>query len=113
MPGRGSPPEDRMPFRLLTVADGPEPVRVTGGMTVVPDHAVEDAPPPRVMVVPARRSTERLLGWIRRTSATADLTMSVCTGAFALARAGSSRAGPPRPTTISWTAWPSSSPRCR
>jgi transcriptional regulator GlxA family with amidase domain len=88
VPGRGSSQEDQMPFRLFTVADGPEPVRVSGGMKVVPDHTVEDAPPPRVIVVPAHRSTVRLLEWIRKMSATADLTMSVCTGAFALARAG-------------------------
>jgi transcriptional regulator GlxA family with amidase domain len=76
------------PFRLFTVADGPEAVRVTGGMQVIPDYTVDDAPAPRVIVVPAHRSSPRLLDWIRKSSEATDLTMSVCTGAFALAKAG-------------------------
>ena len=86
--GRGPTHDEQMPFRLYTVAGGPERVRASGGMQIVPDHTVDDAPPPRVVVVPAHRSSPRLLEWIRRVSAGADLTMSVCTGAFALARAG-------------------------
>ncbi len=82
------------PFRLFTVADSAEAVRVTGGMQVVPDHTVDDAPAPRVIVVPAHRSSKRLLDWIRKASETTDLTMSVCTGAFALARAGLLRGRP-------------------
>jgi transcriptional regulator GlxA family with amidase domain len=83
-------PEDdgQPPFRLFTVAARADTVRVTGGMQVVPDFTVEDAPAPHVIVVPAHRSSPRLLDWIAKASASADLTMSVCTGAFALARAG-------------------------
>lgn len=88
VPERGSSPEDQMPFRLFTVADGREAVRVTGGMQIVPDHSLADAPPPRVVVVPAMRATPAVLDWLRRTSAAADLVMSVCTGAFVLGRAG-------------------------
>jgi transcriptional regulator GlxA family with amidase domain len=88
LPERGPAHEDQMPFRLFTVADGREPVRVTGGMRIVPDFSVADAPKPRVVVVPAMRSSPAVLEWLRRTSATADLVMSVCTGAFVLARAG-------------------------
>ena len=82
--GRGQ----EMPFRLFTVADGRDPVRVTGGMRIVPDYSVADAPPPRVVVIPAMRRTPAVLEWLRRTSASADLIMSVCTGAFVLAEAG-------------------------
>jgi transcriptional regulator GlxA family with amidase domain len=57
-------------------------------MKVVPDHTVDDAPAPRVIVVPAHRSTPRLREWIVKAGEKADLTMSVCTGAFALAKAG-------------------------
>ena len=88
VPERGPSHEDQMPFRLFTVADGREPVRVTGGMRVVPDYSVADAPAPRVVVVPAMRSSPAVLDWLKRTSATADLILSVCTGAFVLARAG-------------------------
>ena len=88
LPARGPAHEDQMPFRLFTVAEAREPVRVTGGLRIVPDYSVADAPKPRVVVVPAMRSSPAVLDWLRQTSATADLVMSVCTGAFVLARAG-------------------------
>jgi len=88
VPDRDESHDEQMPFRLFTVADRSDPVRVSGGMRIVPDYSVDEAPAPRVIVVPAHRSTPRLLDWIRDRSAQADITMSVCTGAFALARAG-------------------------
>jgi transcriptional regulator GlxA family with amidase domain len=75
-------------FRLFTVADGRDPVRVTGGMQIVPDFSVGDAPPPHVVVVPAMRRSPAVLDWLRKVSARADLIMSVCTGAFVLGQAG-------------------------
>jgi transcriptional regulator GlxA family with amidase domain len=75
-------------FRLFTVADGRDPVRVTGGMQIVPDFSVADAPPPHVVVVPAMRRSPAVLDWLRKVSARADLIMSVCTGAFVLGQAG-------------------------
>jgi transcriptional regulator GlxA family with amidase domain len=75
-------------FRLFTVADGRDPVRVTGGMQIVPDFSVSEAPPPHVVVVPAMRRSPAVLEWLRKTSARADLIMSVCTGAFVLGQAG-------------------------
>lgn len=86
--GRGADHDDQMPFQLFTVAEAADTVRVTGGMQVVPDFTVDNAPAPRVIVVPAHRSTPRLREWIVKAAETADLTMSVCTGAFALAKAG-------------------------
>jgi len=88
LPERGPAHEDQMPFRLFTVADGKEPVRATGGMRIVPDYSVADAPPPRVVVVPAMRRSPAVIEWLRKTSSTADLIMSVCTGAFVLGHAG-------------------------
>jgi transcriptional regulator GlxA family with amidase domain len=77
-----------MPFRLFTVADGRGPLRVSGGLQIVPDYSVEDAPRPRIVVVPAMRRSPGATDWLRRTAATADLVMSVCTGAFQLGFAG-------------------------
>lgn len=76
------------PFRLFTVAETQDSVRATGGLHLIPDHSIADAPPPRVVVVPALRGTDSVRGWLRETAARADLVMSVCTGAFQLARAG-------------------------
>jgi transcriptional regulator GlxA family with amidase domain len=41
-----------------------------------------------VIVIPAHQSSEKLIEWIGKASAGADLTMSVCAGAFSLARTG-------------------------
>jgi transcriptional regulator GlxA family with amidase domain len=53
-----------------------------------PHYSVADAPQPNVIVVPAQISTDASRAWLKRASAGADLTMSVCTGAFQLARVG-------------------------
>jgi transcriptional regulator GlxA family with amidase domain len=82
--GRGA----RNPFELYTVAESPEPLRLSGGMTIVPDFTFSQAPPPQVLVVPTSRGSEASVDYIRRVSAGNHITMSVCTGAFLLGRAG-------------------------
>jgi len=81
-------PSARHPFALYTVAATREPFRVSGGLGVVADHTFADAPAPDLIVVPAHQATEAELAWLRRAAGDADLTMSVCTGASVLARAG-------------------------
>lgn len=77
-------------FRLFTVSESRRPLRLTGGLTVVPDFTFEDAPAPSVIVVGAQGHSTPLLQWLRRVGAAAqtDVLMSVCTGAFKLADAG-------------------------
>lgn len=75
-------------FTLYTVAATRSPVRLTGGLRVVPDHTFDDAPQPDVVVVPAIRGTPELHAWLRREAPRVDVLMSVCTGAFQLAAAG-------------------------
>ena len=41
-----------------------------------------------VLVVPMQKSLPSTIAWIRKASAGADVTMSVCTGAFLVAKAG-------------------------
>jgi transcriptional regulator GlxA family with amidase domain len=77
-----------MPFELYTVATTREPVRASAGLHIIPDFTVNDAPAPNVIVVPALRADDTLRAWIKETSGRTDLTMSVCTGAFQLARTG-------------------------
>jgi putative intracellular protease/amidase/YHS domain-containing protein len=78
-----------MPFRLYTVAESKKPIRTSGGMQIVPDYTIADAPAPKVVVIPAQSEpSERVLEWIRKSSKTTDVTMSVCTGAFVLAKTG-------------------------
>jgi len=76
-------------FQLYTVAETTKPVRAGGGMKIVPDHTLDTAPAPRVIVIPAQKDpSPAVLEWIRRSAKTADVTMSVCTGAYVLAQTG-------------------------
>jgi len=77
-----------MPFELYTVAPTTDLITMTGGLKVKPHYTLDDAPAPQVIVVPAQRSAKPSLAWLKRASEHTDVTMSVCTGAFQLARAG-------------------------
>jgi len=77
------------PFRLYTVSESTSPIRTSGGMKVVPEYTFENAPPPKVIVIPAQSPpSEATLEWIRKSAKSADVIMSVCTGAFVLAKTG-------------------------
>src|SRR5437762_6076097 len=77
------------PFRLYTVSESASPIHASGGMKIVPDYTFENAPPPKVIVIPAQsKPSEATLEWIRKSTKSTDVTMSVCTGAFVLARTG-------------------------
>lgn len=78
----------QMPFELFTVAEKPDPVAVAGGMKLVPNYTFTDVPAPDIVVVAAQHESPGLVDWIRETAESADLTMSVCTGTFILARTG-------------------------
>jgi transcriptional regulator GlxA family with amidase domain len=77
------------PFRLYTVAESTSPIRASGGMRIVPDYTLADAPAPKIIVIPAQSEpSAAVLDWISKSSKNADVTMSVCTGAFVLAKTG-------------------------
>ena len=78
----------RHPFRLYTVAETAKPVEASGGMKIVPDYTFENAPAPRLVVIPAQTGSPGLHAWLRKVVDSTDITMSVCTGAFQLGRAG-------------------------
>jgi putative intracellular protease/amidase/YHS domain-containing protein len=76
-------------FQLYTVAETIDPIKVGGGMKIVPNYTFQDAPPPKIIVIPAQNgASDAMLDWIRKASKTTDVTMSVCTGAFVLAATG-------------------------
>lgn len=77
------------PFELFLVAEQATPFAVSGGLTVVPKYTFADAPAAQIIVIPAMYTpTPALLAWLQRAAKGAQLTMSVCTGAFVLAEAG-------------------------
>jgi transcriptional regulator GlxA family with amidase domain len=78
----------RHPFKLYTVAENTEPIEASGGMKIVPDYTFENAPAPKVVVIPAQAGSPALHSWLRKIVDSTDVTMSVCTGAFQLGRAG-------------------------
>jgi transcriptional regulator GlxA family with amidase domain len=77
------------PFQLYTVAETTAPIHASGGMTIVPKYSLASAPPPKVIVIPAQSDpSDAVIAWVRDSTRTTDVTMSVCTGAFLLAKTG-------------------------
>lgn len=77
------------PFRLYTVSDKTAPIQAGGGMKIVPDYTFANAPAPKIIVIPAQSEpSTAMLEWIRQATKNTDVTMSVCTGAFVLAKTG-------------------------
>lgn len=98
-------PEGDRGFLLYTVGPTRSPIRVSGygltreddgraveapvGFQLVPEFDFGDAPAANVLVLGAQGNHgEAKLEWIRHQAATADAVLSVCTGAFLLARTG-------------------------
>ena len=80
-------------YDVYTVAETKDPITTVGGMTVVPKYDFSTAPAPDVLVVPgggiyAASNSPRTIQWIADVSARTKHTMSVCNGAFLLAKAG-------------------------
>jgi transcriptional regulator GlxA family with amidase domain len=86
--------EETSPFGVSLVAESLEPVRATGGLRILPDYRFEDSPPLSILVVPGGLGTRvqmnnpKLIDWIKRQDAGAQLVTSVCTGSLLLAQAG-------------------------
>ncbi len=74
-------------FELYTVAPAGKSCTL-GGISIKPHYTIKDAPQPNVIVVPAHGATDESRAWLREASAGTDVTTSVCTGAFQLAKAG-------------------------
>ena len=81
----------------FTVSDMKEELKTTGtfvdgrsvGLTFIPDFTYADAPQPRIIVVSGQEHhTPAKVDWIRKASAGAEVVLSVCSGAFLLAKTG-------------------------
>jgi transcriptional regulator GlxA family with amidase domain len=82
-------------MRVFTVAPTSAPVTTFEGLRILPDYTFDNAPPIDVLVVPsAEHSMDRdledavMIGWVRRTGLRARTVLSLCDGAFVLAKAG-------------------------
>jgi len=81
------------PFEVVTIADEKRTVHARGGLNVLPDYEITAHPQLDVLVIPGGVVTtelkrERIIDWVAQTASTAQLTASVCTGAFLLGQAG-------------------------
>jgi putative intracellular protease/amidase len=86
---KGQTHDQLHPFHLYTVAENAKGIRTSGGMQVTPDYTFENAPKPNIVIVPAQNNdSPKMMAWIRKMSQQSDVLMSVCTGAFLLAKSG-------------------------
>ena len=80
-------------YRVFTVAEEKRPLRTAMGMTVVPEYSFADAPKADILVVPGGdvsrpTGSAATIAWVKDQSAASTQTLSVCNGAFILAKAG-------------------------
>ncbi|MFI6938253.1 GlxA family transcriptional regulator [Streptomyces sp. NPDC050418] len=91
-PGGGLTGESSEPYEIRTASLDGRPVRTSSGLTLVPDGALDDMPPPHTLLVPGgtgtREPDEDLVTWLRAHGTRAERLVSVCTGALLLAAAG-------------------------
>ena len=81
-------------LNVFTVAESPAPVTCNNPLVVMPKYTLDDCPPIDILLVPGGQGTrsaiERpaLIDWIAARDRETELTTSVCTGSFLLAKAG-------------------------
>jgi transcriptional regulator GlxA family with amidase domain len=86
--------ETESPYKVSLLSATTEPVTCSGGMRVLPTHALDDAPPQDILVVPGGWGVRALLddaplmGWLRERAGQVKTLASVCTGSLLLASAG-------------------------
>ncbi|MFN0095366.1 MAG: DJ-1/PfpI family protein [Dehalococcoidia bacterium] len=78
---------------VFSVSEQGGTVRCANGLRVAVDHSLATCPAPDIIVVPGGRmdalvNSPAMVAWLKSASAKAELTSSVCTGAFGLAAAG-------------------------
>ncbi len=80
-------------FEVFTVAEKPDPITTAMGMTVTPKYAFDKHPKPDILVVPGGGVTRHqdkpnVVKWLRDNTQQSETVLSVCNGAYFLAKAG-------------------------
>src|SRR5262245_4282349 len=81
-------------LEVVWVAAEPGPKRSVGGLDLVAGHSLDEVPRPDIVLVPggfgerAAGQDPRVLSWLRKVHETTTWTVSVCTGALLLGKAG-------------------------
>lgn len=82
------------PFEVLTVAETVGEIKARNGLRVHPDRTFSDSLQPDILIIPGGLGTRPLMNhppvidWIKTSSQSAELVLSVCTGSLLLAKAG-------------------------
>jgi putative intracellular protease/amidase len=85
--------EDGPPFNIYTVSEKSAAITTSMGMSVNPKYSFENAPLPDILVVPGgdvegQMESANVIKWIQEKANRAEVVMSVCNGAYILAKAG-------------------------
>lgn len=80
-------------FEVITIGKNSNSIRARAGLVISPDMTFANHPPLDVLIIPGGIVTEELNYnelsiWIAKTDATTQMSASICTGAFLLAKAG-------------------------
>ncbi|MEM8674460.1 MAG: DJ-1/PfpI family protein [Cyanobacteria bacterium P01_G01_bin.67] len=81
------------PFNVFLVAETQRTYKAVNGLQVVPDYEISNCPHPDILVVPGgvgtrtQMNNQKLITWIQQVSESAEIVMSICTGARLLAKA--------------------------
>jgi putative intracellular protease/amidase len=85
--------DDGPAFNIYTVSEKAGPITTAMGMIVTPKYSFDTAPRPDVLVIPGggvkdQMASANVIKWLQDKSKDAEVVMSVCNGAFILAKAG-------------------------
>lgn len=80
-------------LEVFTVAASPAMITTAMGMKVTPNHTLDDSPAADVLIIPgggvnATQQDARVIKWIQERSKAAEYILSVCNGAYILAKTG-------------------------
>ncbi len=89
---RMEPGSDEL-FNVFTVAEDTKPIFTRGGLQVIPNYNIKNNPEMNILIIPGGIVSDNLdnknvISWIKTSSDIADITASVCTGSFLLAKSG-------------------------
>jgi putative intracellular protease/amidase len=85
--------DDRPAFNIYTVSEKTAAITTAMGMSVNPKYSFADAPKPDVILIPGGDVDDQLenkvvIKWLQDRTKDAEIVLSVCNGAFILAKAG-------------------------
>ncbi|QJB55480.1 DJ-1/PfpI family protein [Pseudodesulfovibrio sp. zrk46] len=81
--------------QVVTIAADTRPIRGVGGLQVIPDYSLDDAPPLDVLLLPGTAEVDeyalgndKAIEWVREQYDKVDYMTAVCTGGLILQKAG-------------------------